>query len=75
LEIDRLHHQTRLLSRLVEDLRTLSLADTGKLTLLRRPLDLREVATGAVSGFQAQALGKGVALEAQLPPTPLPVEA
>jgi two-component system sensor histidine kinase BaeS len=75
LEIDRLHHQTRLLSRLVEDLRTLSLADTGKLTLFRRPLDLREVATRSVSGFQAQALSKGVALEARLPSTALWVEA
>ncbi|RIH93222.1 sensor histidine kinase [Meiothermus granaticius] len=74
LEIDRLHHQTQLLSRLVEDLRTLSLADTGKLTLLRRPLDLGEV-LGAMSSFQAQAQSKGIALETPLPSRPLWVNA
>ncbi|MBF6594626.1 MAG: HAMP domain-containing protein [Thermaceae bacterium] len=66
-EIDRLHNQAKLLSRLVEDLRTLSLADAGKLTLLRRPLDLREVIESEVGSFQAQAAAKQVRLETQLP--------
>lgn len=34
-EIQHLHEQTALLARLVEDLRTLSLADAGKLSLLK----------------------------------------
>ena len=74
-EIDRLHHQTRLLSRLVEDLRILSLVDAGRLTLERRPLDLRGVVQTAVAGFQDQAQLKGVKLQTRLPPLPLEVEA
>ncbi|HEU4742321.1 MAG TPA: ATP-binding protein [Meiothermus sp.] len=74
-EIDRLHNQTRLLSRLVEDLRTLSLADAGRLTLERRPLDLRGVIHNAVAGFQDQAQIKGIKLQTRLPPLPLEVEA
>lgn len=74
-EIDRLHHQTRLLSRLVEDLRTLSLADAGRLTLERRPLDLCAVVQHTVAGFQGQAQDKGIKLQLRLPSPPLEVEA
>lgn len=70
-EIDRLHAQSKLLSRLVEDLRVLSLADAGKLTLLRRPLDLREVVGGEALSFQAQAERREVRLETRLPDQPL----
>ncbi|MER3554481.1 MAG: two-component sensor histidine kinase [Meiothermus sp.] len=70
-EVDRLYNQAKLLSRLVEDLRTLSLADAGKLTLLRRPLDLREVVESVVGSFQAQAKGKKVRLETLLSAQPL----
>ena len=74
-EIDRLHHQTRLLSRLVEDLRTLSLADAGRLTLERRPLDLCAVVQHTVAGFQGHAQDKGFKLQLRLPSPPLEVEA
>lgn len=74
-EIDRLHNQTRLLSRLVEDLRTLSLADAGKLTLERRSLDLREVVRTVAANFQAQAEARSIRLELKLPARPLTTQA
>ena len=42
-QVDRLHAQTVHLTRLVEDVRTLSLADAGELKLERRPVDVRRV--------------------------------
>lgn len=51
------------MARLVEDLRTLSLSDAGKLTLSKQPLDLRKVVGRVASAFLAQAEEKGVELK------------
>jgi len=51
-EVAILLDQTQLLARLVDDLRTLSLADAGRLTLHQREIDLNELATAVVSGFR-----------------------
>ena len=74
-EIDRLHNQTKLLSRLVDDLRTLSLADAGRLTLERRPLDLREIIRTVVANFQTQAENRQIHLELTLSSQPLTTKA
>ncbi|GIW25401.1 ATP-binding protein [Meiothermus sp.] len=74
-EIDRLHHQTALLARLVEDLRTLSLADAGRLNLMLRKLDLVEQVQRAVGAFQAALQAKAIRLELNLPSTPLYIQA
>jgi signal transduction histidine kinase len=58
--------QTRLLSRLVEDLRTLALADAGQLGLDRQEIDLAGVVARTVAGYQAQAQAAGVELRAHL---------
>ena len=50
-EVAVLLGQTRLLARLVDDLRTLSLAEAGRLTLHEREIDLVELAAAAVSSF------------------------
>ncbi len=47
---------------MVEDLRTLSLADAGALPLHREPTDLAVLATDVVAGFDPQAEEGGVAL-------------
>ncbi|RMF31362.1 MAG: HAMP domain-containing protein, partial [Chloroflexi bacterium] len=63
--------KVRLLIRLVEDLRTLSLAEAGELPLHRQPTDLVALARRVVAGFRASAAEKGVAIEvtaAALPP-------
>jgi signal transduction histidine kinase len=60
--LERLLAETRRLERLVEDLRTLSLADAGALALHRAPVDLAAVAADVVAGFEAQTSAAGVAL-------------
>ncbi len=74
-EIDRLHHQTRLLARLVEDLRTLSLADAGRLTLELRELDLVEWVRRAATTFLASLDAKKINLERRLPAGPVRIRA
>jgi signal transduction histidine kinase len=54
--------ETVMLSRLVEDLRTLALAESGALKLKNEPTDLRMLIRDSVAAFQAQADSAGVAL-------------
>jgi signal transduction histidine kinase len=54
--------ETNLLSRLVEDLRTLALAESGALKLRKEPTDLTMLARDAAAAFQSQAETTGVAL-------------
>ncbi len=62
-----LHQETVLLARLVEDLRTLSLADAGQLRLQPGALDLKEVCQQVVRGFQPQLADRGVHLSLEAP--------
>lgn len=61
-----LHQETLLLARLVEDLRTLSLADAGHLKFQPQITDLRMLSSQVIDGFQTQLAAKKlvVALEA-----------
>jgi signal transduction histidine kinase len=59
--------QNRLLNRLVEDLRTLALADAGELSLVRRPTDLRNLIQGALERFNVDIAGKNISLNHKLP--------
>jgi signal transduction histidine kinase len=61
-----LHEEARLLARLVDDLRTLSLADSGQLSLQRREADLAGIAGRAAAAVAAQAREKNVRLELAL---------
>jgi signal transduction histidine kinase len=60
---DILHEEAQHLSRLVDDLRTLSLADAGELSLTRRPTPPRALLERAASAYSAQAQRQGVALQ------------
>jgi signal transduction histidine kinase len=62
-EIERVYKQTELLSRLIADLRTLSLAEAGRLSLQKRDIDLGELIKHVVSSFEAPAKLKDVQLE------------
>ncbi len=62
--------EVRVLERLVEDLRTLSLADAGQLTLHPEPVELPALATDVVAAFETQAADAGVTLSAPPPATP-----
>lgn len=53
---------TRVLARLIDDLRTLSLAESGALQLHREPTDLSVLAAETAASFRVQAETAGVAL-------------
>ena len=55
--------QTEVMARLLEDLRTLSLADAGALTMHREPADLVAIAREVLAAASPVAVAKGVALE------------
>lgn len=58
--------ETRVLSRLVDDLRTLSLAEAGALTLHREPTDVRQLLADSVASFRIQADAAGIELTTSL---------
>jgi signal transduction histidine kinase len=61
-----LYEETQVLSRLVDDLRTLALAESGSLQLKREPTDLRPLIREIVSGFDSQAGARGIKVELSL---------
>ena len=65
--LQTLTKQTQLLSRLVQDLRTLSLADAGRLSLECRLTDLTEVVRVCRAAFAESARAKEVAIRLDLP--------
>lgn len=66
-ETDLLVQQVELLSRLVNDLRTLSLAEAGKLSLQLQTLDVAALTRSVVSSFESRAGEKRVRLEVFTP--------
>lgn len=63
--------ETHLLSRLVEDLRTLALAESGALQLKKEPTDLPMLIRETLAAFQSQADAAGVALAFEANELPL----
>lgn len=59
--------ETHVLSRLIDDLRTLALAESGNLKLQREPTDLSALANDAVASLRAQVDEAGVAIEVAAP--------
>ena len=59
--------ETRVMSRLIDDLRTLALAESGTLQLHREPTDIGVLATEAATAFRAQADAAGVTLNVTMP--------
>ncbi len=59
--------ETRLLSRLIDDLRTLSLAESGVLELHREPTDVGVLVGEVIAAFRTQADGAGIALRGDVP--------
>ena len=60
--LERIQTETRQLARLIDDLRTLSLAETGQLRLEREPTDLADLTRDVGYGFEAEAKVAGVTL-------------
>jgi two-component system, OmpR family, sensor histidine kinase BaeS len=61
-----LANETARLTRLVEDLHTLSLSDSGALTYHREPVDLADVLTDAVAAWRREAEERGLTLAMDL---------
>ncbi|HEY3162826.1 MAG TPA: HAMP domain-containing sensor histidine kinase [Candidatus Limnocylindrales bacterium] len=57
---------TRVLDRLIEDLRTLALSESGGLSLHREPTDLGILATEVATSFTATATSAGVTIETDI---------
>jgi two-component system sensor histidine kinase BaeS len=62
--------ETRSLARLVEDLRTLSLAEAGQLPLTWEPVDVTELLADVGTSFSGQAEAAGVDLRVQVEGAP-----
>ncbi|MFC1986232.1 sensor histidine kinase [Chloroflexota bacterium] len=65
--IHSLHEEVALLSRLVEDLQELALADAGELKMATQAEDVSELIHQAVAGMRVQAAAKGVSVSIDLP--------
>jgi signal transduction histidine kinase len=65
--IRSLHEEASLLSRLVDDLQELSLAEAGELKLVRQPEDIGELTRQAVAAVETQEKAKGLSLSVELP--------
>jgi signal transduction histidine kinase len=61
--IEAMLEETHLLSRLVDDLRTLSLAEAGQLELVLEPVDVAELLADVLTSFSGQADAAGIALD------------
>lgn len=68
--IHSLYEEVILLSRLVDDLQELALADAGELKIVSQAEDISELIDQAVAGMRAQAAVKGVSVSIDLPSKP-----
>ncbi len=73
--LSRLHGEVLLLARLVDDLRTLSLAEGGALSLHPVKLDLNEILRGVAENYRPRAERAGARLHLTLPASSLPLVA
>ncbi len=67
-----MHQEVQHLNHLIEDLRTLSMADAGELPLLKRPTPPLEMLERAAAAYGIQANKRDVALRLEAPAVPLP---
>lgn len=63
--LTNIHEETLLLSRLIEDLRTLSLAETGHLKFQPSATDLKGLSLKILDGFKAQSAIKNIILSVE----------
>ncbi|MBU6423150.1 MAG: HAMP domain-containing histidine kinase [Chloroflexota bacterium] len=67
--------ETRHMARIIEDLRTLSLAESGALTLSRETVTLGDVVDDALDAYRMRAETGGVCLAGDVPPDLPPIDA
>jgi two-component system sensor histidine kinase BaeS len=65
--LETIRDQSRVLARVVDDLRTISLAEGGHLPLERQPLDVRAVLDSVAAGFEARSAAGSIKLSVEAP--------
>jgi signal transduction histidine kinase len=65
--IETIRDQSRVLARIVDDLRTISLAEGGHLPLERASIDVHALLVSVVAGFEARAAGSLINLSVEAP--------
>lgn len=73
-QVEQLLDQTKILSRLIEDLRTLALSDAGVLALQKEPTDIAALLRGVVESFAAEAARRSIVLQLEEPLPALSME-
>jgi signal transduction histidine kinase len=73
-QLAALVEETHVLSRLIEDLRTVALSESGALKLEKEPADLAAIARDVVEAFESEARERGVALSVDAPAVLPPLE-
>ena len=74
-QLQQLLDQTHVLSRLVEDLRTLALSESGGLKLQKESIEMTALARDAVLAYGGDAKARGVRLEVEAPDDLPPIDA
>jgi len=72
--LQQLLEETHVLSRLVEDLRTLALSESGALKLQKEPTDVTDLARDAVAAFADEAASRHITLTLDAPAALAPAE-
>jgi two-component system sensor histidine kinase BaeS len=65
--LETIRDQSRVLARIVDDLRTISLAEGGHLHLERRPVDTKKILDSVAAGFEARAAAGTIKLSIDAP--------
>jgi signal transduction histidine kinase len=65
--LESILEETRVLSRLVDDLRTITQSEAGRLALHREPTDLDVLVSDATGSFETAATAAGVTLSIEVP--------
>ncbi len=74
VQLQQLLEETHVLSRLIEDLRTLALSESGALKLQKEPTDLGGLARDVAGSFGGDAAARHVTLEVDAPDDLPPIE-
>ena len=73
-QLEQLLEETHVLSRLVEDLRTLALSESGALKLQKESTDLGDLTRDVVRAFGGQATAQNVTLDVDAPADLAPID-
>jgi two-component system sensor histidine kinase BaeS len=65
--LETIRDQSRVLARIVDDLRTISLAEGGHLHLERRPVEAKKILDSVAAGFEARAASGAIKLSVDAP--------